>query len=269
MKQGQQERTMELHDWDFSAVPHSELAACCYYEYARESPTIRAHYHEGKPIECFPGGLHYNATTDDTLQKLPNPFVWASCRNAEEPFFSRSWQDREPIWRAEIVKAYSAKEIAKGLPPAFMAGDTQFMSARIISRGDRRAGIDTATGRERVVVEIDWAWFTDGEIAEEALKWVKANRPPAIGQHSAQGREKDSGWRAKLDHLAVMRLLRRATLKELPTKFHQAWKMYGPKGSHQLYKMRKAARSDLHQLFPFLPTEEVPFSWPTAGGREI
>src|SRR2546422_750019 len=29
------------HEWDFDAVPDSELVACCYWEYARESKFIR------------------------------------------------------------------------------------------------------------------------------------------------------------------------------------------------------------------------------------
>jgi hypothetical protein len=32
---------LSFHDWNFDAVPDSELVACCYWEYARESAFIR------------------------------------------------------------------------------------------------------------------------------------------------------------------------------------------------------------------------------------
>ena len=33
--------SLKREDWDFSTVPDSELAGCCYWEYARESAFIR------------------------------------------------------------------------------------------------------------------------------------------------------------------------------------------------------------------------------------
>ncbi len=270
MKQEHRERRLQRHDWDFSDVPDSERIACCFYEYARESPSIRAHYHEGKPLECFPGGLHYYATIDGTLQAFPNPFVWASSSYGEEPLFSRPWQNREQTWRSEIVSRFSADEIAKGLPPAFMVGNTQYLPA-----GGH--GVNPSTGFQRVVVEINWASFTDKEIAKEALKWVKANRPPGIGRSSARGRGKNNQWVAKLRRLGVMRLLNKFTLKAMPESCPEASRIYGPTDrqiknetteSHfrELYKMREAACLDLHELFPFLPKQEAPISSESKGG---
>lgn len=273
MKLGLHERTMKSHDWDFSDVPESEWVACCFYEYARESPTIRGHYHEGKPLECFPGGLHYNATIDGTLQTFPNPFVWASSGYVKEQFFLRPWQDREPTWRAAIEKMYSTGEKAAGLAPAFTAGETHYMPGRA-------CGLNSATGFQRIIVEINWASFTDQEIASEAAKWVKANRPTGIGRSSARGRGKESQWVVKLQRLGVMRLLNKSTIKKMPNSYPDAWRKYGPSNeqirngrteSHirELYKMREAACLDLHQLFPFLPKEEVPISSKSKGGGEI
>jgi hypothetical protein len=103
------------------------------------------------------------------------------------------------------------------------------MKPDILSRCADRSGIDRDTGRERLVVEIDWAFYTNKEILDSFNEWLKADRPRDIGRRSDKGRNKVASWLRKLDNLAVMRLLHHATLAEMRDKFPEAWKRYGPK----------------------------------------
>jgi len=280
VNQRQESRPLTIHDWHFEGVPESELVACCFYEFARESPSFNACYNEGKKVESYPGGLHYHARIGGILRTFPNPFVWAVWSGSAEPFFSRPWQDMDQAWRSEISKAYEGEERTKGLPLAFEDGDTQFMQADIISRGGQRGGIDDRNGRERIAIEIDWASFTDKEIADEFKKWVKGYRPLGIGRHSLKGQGKHNEYAAKLRRLGVMRLLNRMTLKEMEQSCPEAWKLYGPNHSQirkettdshhrELYKMKMEACSDLHELYPFLPKEERPISHKSEHGVEM
>jgi hypothetical protein len=81
-----------------------------------------------------------------------------------------------------------------------------------------------------------------------------------------------------------MRLLHHATLSEMPDKYAEAWKKYGPKPpdpntgnakdtqqsqERELYKRRQDASRDFHELFPFLPATEQLCSWQTKGGVEM
>jgi hypothetical protein len=262
-------KQLQRFDWDFNAVEGWELTACCYYEYGRESPTIVAHYDQGAPLG-FNLGLRASAAVKGKLVTLPNPLCWPWPGGSSVRFSETPWQNLPEPYRRSVSENYA---VLSGLyQDAFCPADSPRMMPRIISRGGKRKGIDLQTGIERVAVEIHWASFTDKEIAKAALKWVRANRPPGIGNSSRRGRGKDNSWSAKLNDLAMMRLLHQATLSELPIKFPAAWKKYGPKKeqltnftteSHirELYKMREAARANLHELFPFLPPQENPCSW--------
>jgi hypothetical protein len=263
------------YDWDFKAlsgpdVSTEQLIACCCYEYARESKTILAHYNEGKPVESFTGGLNYNAEVDGVVRTLPNPFVWLWSPTWGR-LFSKPWHDMEEKWRASVIEQYK-DGFRHYLPKAFISADSQFMKRGIISRGDGRMGIDREKGRERIAVEIDWSSYTTKEIVESFAEWIEGKRPPGIGRDSDQGRGKDSSWYKMLENLAIMRLLKRATLREMPTEYPQAWRRYGSKPpakgandtvesqERELYKRRKKAENDFRRLFPFLPVDERPFS---------
>jgi hypothetical protein len=117
---------------------------------------------------------------------------------------------------------------------------------------------------ETLMVDIAWDFFTDDQIVNYFRKWVKHVRPDESPMPNGQGRNKVRDWRVALERLAMMRLLNRASLRELPIKYPKAWALYGKR---EWYKERKRAREMFHRIFPFLSEEECPLSWPTKGGR--
>lgn len=283
-----QSEQLNRFDWDFSAVYKadiSEIIACCFYEYARESSSIMAHYNDGKQIESYSGGLNYFAKVNDIAVTLPNPFVWMWSQSLLGKLFLTPWQEMDLNWRTNVRNHYKENIFESNFPKAFTNGDSLWMKRDILSRGDERAGLDSETGRERIVVEIGWAAHTDIKIINSFRQWVRENRPEGVGKNSDKGRNKENGWNRKLHNLAIMRLLHHAPLSEWPERFPNAWKRYKPKmkGKHdpagddseesqkrELYKSRTLARCNFHELFPFLPQGETPLSWTSkTGGVEM
>jgi len=270
--------SLDRFDWDFSALYAAELPelmACCFYEYARESRSIMAHCRKGKPVSpAIAGKLHYHARIDGTLLTLPSPLVWPWGKIISPQFistdflgikpFSAPWQKLSEQWRKIVSDHYRPSFLSQFLPPAFRRGDSTRMKRTILSRGIDRAGVDDETGNERIVVEIDWASYTDDQIVKSFSSWVK-NRPQQIGLSSLKGRTKGNSWKRKLDNLAIMRLLHHSIPSELPQKFPSAQKRYGQLEKRELHKKREDAVRDFHELFPFLPPTEKPLSWSTKG----
>ena len=118
-----------------------------------------------------------------------------------------------------------------------------------------------AGGSEVTVVSIQWASFTDDDIATYLRKWVKANRPPHLPAPDGKGK-KLRDWRVALNRLGIMRALHAYTFAD--HRFPAALK---DRGEKHCYTARKAAVARFHELFPFLPKEAKPLSWRTKGGR--
>lgn len=132
-----------------------------------------------------------------------------------------------------------------------------------------RPSLFWAGGSEVTVVAIDWASFTNDEIATYFRRWVKANRPKNAKSPSGQG-HKPKDWRANLTRLAVMRLLARFTPLEIVdprrNRFPAIWEtkqFAGRKWSDvtKWHDARREAGKLFRKLFPFLPADEKPHSW--------
>jgi hypothetical protein len=111
------------------------------------------------------------------------------------------------------------------------------------------------------VVSIQWADFTNEEIAEGFRKWLKANRPGHLPAPNRQGR-KLNDWRVALNRLGIMRALHYWTFAD-----HRFPKGLKERGEKQCYAARKSALKTFGELFPFLPKGAKPVSWQTVGGR--
>jgi len=118
-----------------------------------------------------------------------------------------------------------------------------------------------SSGAERTVISIQWAQFTDDEIAGYFRKWVKANRPKDIPAPDGKGK-KLNDWCVALNRLGVMRVL--DTLTFADNRFPGPLK---DRGEKHCYAARKLAFKRFRELFPFLPKRDKPLSWPTRGGR--
>lgn len=116
-------------------------------------------------------------------------------------------------------------------------------------------------GGEVTVVWIQWAHFTNDEIAEYFRKWAKANRPKDIAGPDGKGK-KLNDWRVALNRLGIMRALHAYTFadKRFPKEFRQ-------RGEKHCYAARKFALKKFGELFPFLPKGEKPTNWQTKGGH--
>jgi hypothetical protein len=116
-----------------------------------------------------------------------------------------------------------------------------------------------AGGSEVTVVKIQWASFTDDEIAGYFRKWIKRNRPERAQAPNDQGR-KLNDWRVALNRLGIMRALHVYTFSD--HRFPQVFKQRGDK---HCYAGRKLALTKFRELFSFLPDSEKPISWQTRG----
>jgi hypothetical protein len=115
-------------------------------------------------------------------------------------------------------------------------------------------------GLEVLLVEIDWAGFTNEQLVEEFAGWLKENNPPDISRPDQRGRSRISE-RIKLERLAIMRLLHTFTLAELRTTCPSAWKHYNSR-NRRWCKDLEMAFAHFRELFPFVPQDEFPSSWP-------
>ena len=116
-------------------------------------------------------------------------------------------------------------------------------------------------GMEVTAVAINWARFTNDEIAGHFRKWLKANRPREIRGPNKQGRKLISD-RVKLERLAIMRLLHQCTVAELRSVCPNAWKRYNTSNRRWRKDVEKA-HAHFREYFPFLGKSEFPRSWPS------
>lgn len=108
---------------------------------------------------------------------------------------------------------------------------------------------------------IDVRRYSNAQILEAFKKWLGRNRPKDIAEPIQRGK-KQADARAALEWLGTMRALHYYSWRD--PRFPAPLKMRGELGC---YKARKRAHLKFHELFPFLPVNEDPYSWPTAAQR--
>ena len=284
-------------DWDFSAVPKSELTACCYWEYARESAFIRdvrrrcraARCQEmtnsqltkhcgldleriqsiGHPSEVFLAGFFF----DEEVDRQPRhrgaraitgsfPAPWQTLSEAERKCRSRIRTDREAIPLVPFQRGYSffAADIARWCKK-------QRPEAQ--KTGRKLHPSLFFAGAEIGVFQIAWDDFTNDELVTGFRAWVKGNRPESCPMPSGKGR-KPGDVRAQLVRLAVMRLLSHHQASGIFTARHRDDRAFleskqfaGQKwlSETKWNDARREAGHYFRRLFPFLPPEEKPLSW--------
>lgn len=289
-------------DWNFDAVPDSELVACCYWEYARESAFMRELCQR-----CLDGrqnGKEPDAQLWSDLERLAQlgfaaeifvpgyfhllePFTtaqWTGDRALLPAHFPKAWQTLEPRHRARRALIRTSRDINALVP--FQRGPIVFAkwiteycdvekarasrrpeACRSPREGTAPSGIVPrlfSAGSEISLFEINWSQFTNDEIAAHFRKWLKRNRPTDLGVPDGRGREKARDWRVALERLGMQRLLHEFRLGEMSDACPEAWTRYKKR---EWYKERKRAGEMFHRLFPFLPKADRPLNWATKGGR--
>jgi hypothetical protein len=146
-------------------------------------------------------------------------------------------------------------------------------------------------GVDFFIAQIDWAHFTNDQIADAFRKWVEPNRPKSIPKPSRQGHGPRE-WRARLTRLAAMRLLHSYKANEILGASHH--RAQGTRKGRQgyipplpecgpilkakpfcrdawlepetWYEARREALKDSYWLLAFLPPDQLPHSWQTKSG---
>jgi hypothetical protein len=301
--------------WNFdkTKVLDTEVVACCLWEYARESATLkklrqqcetawRADGNADSLVPVVAGNIQHHRNSVELFLReivlLPPPDLWQSA-DESKPFywppdaalpprtssFPDSWQSMSTDERARWAKSVDLK-----MKPyfAFCRGhlrDAQAIVKTVIEQrkvglnpqidplavsliatsmplaphapfewtGDNNrlpGGFVYPDGTEISVVEIDWAHFTDKEIADA----IARSRPKEIPEPSGRGRgDTITDWRAKLERLGLLRLRRvqtaTQTIKTVKAPTIGRIKFWEPK---ELNRDVQTAGKDFRLLFPFL-----------------
>jgi hypothetical protein len=315
-------------EWNFdeTKVSDTEVVACCLWEYARESATLkklrqqcetacRADGNANSLVSIVAGNIRHSRNSvelylREIVLQLPSD-LWQSA-DESKPFywppdaafppltsnFPNSWQSMSTDERARRAESVDLK-----IKPYFAFSRGRLRDAQAIVRTvmeQRKVAlnpkIDPLTvsliatsvplmvdapfewtddndrlpggfvypgGTEVSVVEIDWAHFTDKEIADA----IARSRPKEIPETSGRGRgDTIADWRAKLERLGIMRLMHRHSFDDLGKIVPGEWlnrEKYSTKA--ECKNEHKKALDDFHDLLP-LQSDEKPLSFePLAG----
>ncbi|MGD1089820.1 MAG: hypothetical protein ABR955_14030 [Verrucomicrobiota bacterium] len=264
-------------------VPVNELVACCYWEYARESARIRAAFEPDEkvffpdPIPTYttsPGGVRLKtgsvlntarAQFIDQIHEKALPVlktVHLAANEVPHPF-DVPWLELSAVVRQAAVKElepYFADKPALTYLPFNRCSDHHDIG--IADADYRCAAFDAEFGIEYLRVQIDWRGFTDAQIIEAFKTWLVENR--RVGVADRRGVRKQKGYGDNLAWLGIMRLMNAYPFTGIEKIKPDAWLRYK---TADWPRARKKAFDVFKGLFPFLPQEDVPMHWQTAGRR--
>lgn len=236
-------------DWNFDAVPGGELAACCLWEYARESSTfalssvrhaeMMQEIRSGKP--CVPDaepdpeyeaflGAFWNSAEGymryyETLRQyggpaaLPWQLLQAERRGelcqqvgvhaVRQPLAPALRRQLEALWKVNLVDWEPVRN-----QPGYDPDDDSMAWDESVPQVEEPGHDGEPHGETVVAFAVDFRNFSNRQIGEVFTAWLKANRPKDSPEPTGRGR-KPGDWRAKLTRLAVMRLLARFPAMDL------------------------------------------------------
>ncbi|MCB1211247.1 MAG: hypothetical protein KDK97_18120 [Verrucomicrobiales bacterium] len=117
------------------------------------------------------------------------------------------------------------------------------------------------SGTEVLAVEIDWAEYSNEELAAQFLTWLSENRPSEFPSPKSKGK-RISAIFSSLEWLGITRLLHRAPKVQIEKAMPEVRIRFG--ASRDWYRDRRKANGCLRELFPFLPEGENLRCWPTS-----
>lgn len=306
MRRSDLESGLSSSEWNFDAVPDEELVACCYWEYARESAFIRdvrrrclQNWRAGgkwdlaldtdiqklQSIEAraavFLSGFFFEPDIIHQSADVNAPHYRHPYAPPITGSFPKPWQALAPEERAYRASLCRKDSTWKHLPFQLAHwGWAKDLAQHVESQARRmRAELPPDRGlgpirpgrcfgnAETLLVDIDWAQFTNDQIAQAFRRCLKVIRPRHLPEPDGRG-HKPGDWRAQLTRLAVMRLLGRFTALALVAKnaFPAIWqtKQFAGRKWGDITKWHDARREAgkfFRRLFPFLPATEKPLSW--------
>jgi hypothetical protein len=272
-------------EWDFDNVPDDELVACCYWEYARESARIRAAFERDdnvffpNPIPTYtesPAGYRLKTGSvintararflDQIREKsLPVMETVHHAINEVPSPFNVPWLELSAVVRQAVIgelAPYFAEKPGLTFLPFNRCSDHRDLG--LADENYRCATFDAGLGIEYLRVQIDWAGFTDAQIVAAFKVWLAENRPPGVGVTNRKGIRKQKGYHDYLAWLGILRLMNAYPFTSIEREMPKAWSRFR---SADWPRARKKAADVFRGLFPFLPQQDVPIHFQTAGRR--
>jgi hypothetical protein len=285
MKATSEMKTLSVLDWNFDNVPDNELVACCYWEYARESARIRAAFDLEEKV-FFPDLIPTYAVSSTGARLKTGSVI----NTAKARFIDKIHEQALPVLETfrrvinEIPRPFDVpwlelsvvvrQAVTDELAPYFEEKSTltflpfnRCSDQRDIGLADehyRCATFDMKLGIEYLRVQIDWGGFTDAQIVTAFKAWLVDNRPAGVGVADRRGQRKQKGYRDYLAWLGMMRLMSVCSFTRIEKEIPKAWSHYR---SADWPRARKKASGVFKSLFSFLPQEDKPIHWQTAGRR--
>lgn len=279
------------HEWNFDKVPDSELVACCWWEYARESALMRKtidHHNYARTDVPLKVVKRLSSIGPAWLTGVGSPlrmFLGVMCPSAG---FPRPWQSLSRVEKRNLVKEleeqpepvrsvrdiYEAVNTARALLNEAEARQTTYeeklFKNRILPSIPNRLSVmwldgKSAVGVESVILDIGWRWHTNRQLVTAFERWLLDNRPKT----APEPKEKKAGhkridWRKKLRDLGVMRLLNNSTVAGMNTRCPEAARYFGNWEGKHWSAARKRGIENFRSLFPF---GELPEHAHTKGGK--
>lgn len=278
-------KVLSRNDWDFDGVPPDELVACCYWEYARESARIRAAFEREEkvffpdPIPTYvvsPAGVRLKTGSvintararfiDQIHEKaLPVLETFHHAINEVPHPFDVPWLELSAVVRQAVIGEL-APYFAEKPGLTFLAFNrcSDHHDIGLADEDYRCAQFNAKLGIEYLRVQIDWGSFTDAQIIAAFKVWLAENRPPGVGVADRRGLRKQRGFSDYLAWLGILRLMNAYPFTSIKRAKEDAWSHFR---SVDWPRARKKASVIFKGIFPFLPQEDAPIHWQTAGRR--
>ena len=268
-------------DWNFRQLIHKhptqrqreELRAAIYYEYARESDSIRG------LARAYTELPEPKATASDLCAVKPEAlfhFTWIpfwNCIFWPEFFPNKPWVEIPQQERTQRVQTF----VNWQQEPLLRINEWDDLAPYEIPKRGGRCMIGAG---ENLILWLNWASANNSEIVDAFASWVRASRPKEYPEPRGDA-SRENVTAALLTRLAVMRLLHCYPLSKVLDKAleFEDGKMKMPKLQSNALRMRHAVRRELHCLFqaesfkkagvsPLIPALELPRRWTTFSAQE-
>ena len=124
----------------------------------------------------------------------------------------------------------------------------------------QNAEIDLKDWVARVHCEIDWSW-SNRNIEKAFRQWLKQSRPPPLRELAGRGHD-SLEIRASLERLGLIRLRYCLTFADATKFLARLPRSSKTQNASECNREARKALDDWHRLFPFIPEDEKPRSWP-------
>ncbi|MCU0783184.1 MAG: hypothetical protein MUF81_03880 [Verrucomicrobia bacterium] len=204
------------------------------------------------------GGRPWQRLPTEARASLAGEVSKAICLN---PLADATVGELEELWNANRA---ALDEVRSGPVPGYDDSEEAALWAET-TPVYLKEGTVISSGSMAAAFAIDFTRFTDKEISDSFLGWLKAHRPKAwarpkrVFPDAKQKGRKQIEFRVALERLGLTRLLHWYSPEEIRHEVPPAWTKYGKKKNDFRREVREVTKF-FHRLFPFLPPGERPSS---------